>query len=106
MVEEGDPEYLIPVSDNKLGVETIPMILISKASGMAIDSKLDSQKVLLNVDFDIPYKTEGTPNAMLWMGPLNRLSYEFLIEFERYYFHLKDVINFEPVHVLDQLVTK
>jgi len=37
MTEEGDPEYLVPISDNKLGVETIPMILVSKANGNAID---------------------------------------------------------------------
>ena len=40
------------------------------------------------------------------MSPLNRESYDFLIQFEPYYFHLKESVNFEPIPIIDELVTE
>ena len=53
MDSEEDVEFIVPISDSKLGVDTIPMVLISRKDGLAIEKATQQGSVLLNVDFDV-----------------------------------------------------
>ena len=99
-----NPEVIIPIADKKIKEDLIPLVLISMENGNKIMQSLNNDEdVIIAVDFEIPYISEH-PSVIIWMSPLDPMSYKFLIGFKKFYqdwlyksVNLKIISRFEKV---------
>lgn len=75
----------------------VTVATVEMSTGEAIMDAMEREdKVIIRIELDIPYKME-VPLVNLWMNPLSRQSYNFLLNFKNYEKQFGNSINFFPI---------
>lgn len=83
--------------NTKLDNPHVTVVTVEMAAGEYIIEALERQdKIIIRMDLDIPYKME-VPLVNIWMNPLSRQSYNFLLNFKNYEKQFGNTINFFPI---------